>query len=295
MRGVVGVHVRLVGQRRVGARTLLKRANKTRLTLGVCCLLVLSVLAPRTAFAHPDLDRAIHLSAELEFEPALRAFRKALDSGKLTKDELATLLAERALMLHALRRQGEVISDFRSLAAVDPTRKLDRRAPPDLTALWDSLRAEARGKPASVELRNESQPGVLRLQVQVDGARPPELRIEAHFRHENGAFTAFDAAHGVEKNLPEGADVQAYARLLGLGGTELSAVGSVERPLLFRVPSVEEKNSGPLSDGPERKNRKWIWIGAATVVVVAGAITAAALALSSEDSTSVRVKPVANF
>jgi hypothetical protein len=252
---------------------------------------------PQRAHANPDLDRAIRLSGELEFQSALRAFQKALDSNSLTKAELTKLLAERALLLHGLRRQPEVVSDFRWLAAVDPGHQLDRRAPPDLTAVWESVRREVGGA-SSVELRDESAPGLLRLRPLVKGARPEGLHIEAFFRTADGPFEPIDEATGVERELPQGAEVQGYATLTGLGQVTLSSAGSAENPLRFQVPAagaepVAYATGG--ADAPARIERKWLWIGGAVAVVAVGVITAVVLADRGEDSRDVKLKTIATF
>ncbi|MFT3926743.1 MAG: hypothetical protein QM778_29630 [Myxococcales bacterium] len=268
--------------------------------------LLFGLALPLPASANPDLDKAIRLSGELEFNQALRAFQKALDSGKLSRSELAQLLAERALLLHALRRQPEVVSDFRWLAAVDPSYKLDSRAPPDLTAIWESLRREAGGA-AKIELRDESSPGRLRLRPLVKGAHPEGLRIDAYFRVGGGAYEPLDEALGVERNYPQGADVQAYASLIGLGQVQLSSAGNPENPLAFVVPPAgnaavavagggfgSEPETTP-ADSKKRIDPKWLWIGGAAAVVVVVVVTAAVLAGGGEDSKDVRLTPVANF
>ncbi len=288
--------------RRVGGDAFTRGARS-----GVMLLLLAFVLhlsAPGAAAAHPDLDRAIHLSGELEFNQALRAFQKALDSGKLTRAELSRLLAERALLLHALRRQGEVVSDFRWLAAVDPSFKLDQRAPPDLTQTWESVRREARGR-STVELRDESSPGVLRLRPIVKGPLLDELRVDAYFRVDQGPYEPLDETRGVERNYPRGADVHAYASLEGLGRVELSRVGSPENPLAFHVPPARDtawaaagadlNDGGAQSDGKGRIDKKWLWIGGAAAAVAAIVVIAAVTAGGDEKTDDVRLRPVANF
>jgi hypothetical protein len=261
-------------------------------------LLVLALLslAPLTAFANPDLDKAIHLSGELEFNSALRSFQKALDSGTLSKGELATLLAERALLLHALRRQPEVVSDFRWLAAVDPAYKLDQRAPPDLTATWDSVRRETGAAAASVELRDESGPGVLRLRPFVKGAQPEGLHIDAYFRAGSAAFEPLDQTSGVERSYPEGAYVQAYATLYGPGRVVLSSAGSPQNPLAFNVAAASAGAEAPLPvasrDERMRIDKKWFWIGGAAAVVIGVVIVAAVVAGGGEDSKDVKLTPI---
>lgn len=269
------------------------------LIIGLACS-----VAPHKALANPDLNRAIHLSGELEFNQALRAFQKALDSGTLTRSELSQLLAERALLLHALRRQPEVVADFRWLAAIDPSYQLDQRAPPDLTAIWESLRREAGGA-STVEIRDESRPGVLRLRPLVKGARPEGLHIEAYFRVAQGPYEPLDETLGVERSYPQGADVQAYATLVGPGSVALSKAGNPENPLAFSVPAagsavVAGLDAGAAangqSDSRKRIDRKWLWIGGAAAAVVVVVVVAAVVAGGGGEKTDdVRLTPVANF
>jgi hypothetical protein len=268
--------------------------------------LALTALNPSSASANADLDRAIRLSGELEFTQALRAFQKALDSNKLTRGELTQLLAERALLLHALRRQPEVVADFRWLAAVDPSYQLDQRAPPDLTQIWESVRREAGGA-SKVEIRDESSPGMLRLRPLVKGARPEGLHIDAYFRVAEGPFEPLDETLGVERSYPHGADVQAYATLIGPGKVELSNAGSPENPLAFTVPAGSgggvvagmepdfATEDGQQTDGKKRIDRKWLWIGGAAAAVVVVVVIAAVVAGGDSKSDDVRLTPVANF
>src|SRR5690606_20876961 len=133
------------------------------------------------------------------------------------------------------RRTPEVVADFRWLSALDPSHQLDRRAPPDLTAIWESVRSEAQG-PVTVELRDESEPGTLRVRPVVTGARPEGLRLEAFVRSPGGRYEALDELRGLEREAPEGAELEGYAVLRGPGDTRIMGVGSAEAPLHFVAP-----------------------------------------------------------
>ena len=85
-------------------------------------LAALLVVSP--VHAHPDLDDAKRLAADLEFDAALASFDRALSSGKLTREELVQLLSERVLVLHALHRKDALVQDFVWLSALAPDRSL---------------------------------------------------------------------------------------------------------------------------------------------------------------------------
>src|SRR5262245_53894793 len=120
--------------------------NRGFLHMFVLLLAFVALMTPvAPARAHSDLDEALRLVGDLEFEASLTAFDAALKSGSLTREELVVLLSERAFVFHALRRQDALIEDFLWLSALAPDHRLDLRAPPDLTATWTSVRDQGRG------------------------------------------------------------------------------------------------------------------------------------------------------
>jgi hypothetical protein len=281
---------KLVGGKRSGAAVCF--VGKWARLAGLL-LLVISFL-PCSARAHPDLDRAIAASAELEFTAALRHFQRALESKTLTREELANLYAERALLLHALRRTPEVVADFRWLAAIDPQYQLDRRAPPDLTSVWDSVRSEAGGA-ATVELRDESTPSVLRVRPVVTGARPEQLQLEAFARAEGGEYTAMDELSGFERQAPAGHVVEAYAQLTGPFHVVIASAGSPQSPLRFAVPGTDGLASSHRDGDPGARRRRRIWISSAAAAVAVAALVGALVAMRDDDPQDVRLQPVPNF
>lgn len=261
------------------------------------CLLLASALAALPAAAHPDLDRAVRLSGELDFERALRSFERALDSGTLTRDELSKLLAERALLLHAVRRRDDVVQDFIWLAAIAPDYQLDARAPPDLTAVWDRVRSRE-GGPVRVRLVLERHAGRPRLRPVLEGPHPPGLVVVTHWRANDAPFAVSEGTQPVDLGIAEGDMVLAYAELRGPGRVVIAHTGAEQQPLALRL--ADQANEGGVmaatdmrSDRPNR--RKWIWIGGAAAVVVAGIVAGAIIASSSPDSDQTQLMPVASF
>lgn len=280
---------------RVGVR----RSPFRRLLVGralLCLLAALAVCLPtQSAAAHPELDRAIRLSGELDFERALRAFDRAVESGTLTRDELVRLLAERALLLHALRRKDEVVQDFVWLAAIEPSYHLDARAPPDLTAVWDRVRSQE-GGPTRLELVLDRQAGHARLRPVVHGPHPAGLSVTMYWRTGSAPYQQSVGTQPVEPDMQSGGVVQVYGELAGPGGVVFARVGTDQRALVLMLP--EEDGVGSLVAGVpvDRPNRrKWIWIGSAAAVVVVGVVVAAVVATSGEDSKQTRLMPVASF
>src|SRR5690242_6061400 len=108
-------------------------------------LLLVLLASARPAMAHPELDEAERLVRQLELEPTLAAYQRALDSNKLQREELVALLSERVLVLHGLQRESERDADLTWLMAIAPMRDMDVRAPPEVVATYRALRANSVG------------------------------------------------------------------------------------------------------------------------------------------------------
>ena len=98
-------------------------------------------------------------------------------SGTLTRSELIELLSERAFVFHALHRKGELVQDFIWLSALDPNHRLDLRAPPDLTAIWTSVRDQGRGV-LTIQLEANANQDGLKARTNLGGTVPEGVRSQ---------------------------------------------------------------------------------------------------------------------
>lgn len=275
--------------------------NRTlKLWLAALTGTLLALAAP--AQAHPDLDQGKRLTRELEFEPALAAFERALGSGSLTREELIDLLVDRALSLHALRRQEELVEDFLWLSALDPDHRLDLRAPPELTALWISVRDQGRGALKVTLAAQANERGELAAKASLSGTAPEGARARIVLREPDGNWRNVDSAE-VNEALPEGG-LELYAEALGLGSVVMARDHGPESPL--RVSPVDAARAASTTTPLEASQPSASWarryrgslIGSAAAAVVV-AIVAVVLATSSggetKHSESTILKPMVSF
>jgi hypothetical protein len=262
-----------------------------------CTLLALA--AP--ARAHPDLDAGKRLASELELEPALEAFERALASGSLTRGELIELLAERALLLHALHRHSDLVEDFVWLSALAPDHRLDLRAPPELTAIWTSVRDQGRGA-LKVELAAQAnERGELDAKASLHGTLPQGARARIVRRQPGGDWQIVDNSE-LHEALPE-AGLDLYAEAVGLGYVVVAQHHSPDSPLRVSAADVAlgAPPATPLEESRSsswaRRHRYWLIGGAVAVaaIVAVTAVVAARAGSDGERSDSTTLKPMVSF
>lgn len=268
----------------------------------VACRLLLAVLlgvfgSVDVARAHPELDRAKRLASELEFDAALAAFDAALVSGELTREELIELLGERSLVLHALHRKNDLVRDFVWLSALAPDYRLDLRAAPDLTALWNSVRDQGRGA-LKVELQAESgAPGELDARATLSGTVPEGARARLWIRRGTGGFEALLLSE-LHETLPKGGTVELYAQATGLGGVVIAQDYAAADPLRVTVAARRHEPNDPVDGSPSwaRRHRGWLIGGAAAVVVAAAVVTGVLIAGKNDgQSDKTTLTPMVTF
>ena len=246
--------------------------------------------------AHPDLNRAVKLANEAEFDPALAAFDKALRSGTLTREELVVLLTERALVRFAVDRARGMKADLRYLALLAPDTELGQRAPPGMLVAWESAREQAEG-PLGLKLSAISVPGGMRVRAEITGSpEPPDLSVRLAVRAPNEAWQTLDSREA-RYPAPSGGELEYYGELVGLGGVVLASAGSREDPLTHRVEGASSSTTVVASGGEpsttrsgRSSNAKWWWIGGGGVVAVAAAVTLGVVLAGSKDSNQTLVE-----
>lgn len=275
----------------------------TRHRLGWLCSIIIILLASvRPALAHPDLEEAERLTRQLELEPALAAYQRALDSDALQFDELVTLLSERILVLHGLHREQERDADLTWLMAIAPMRDLDVRAPPDVVAKYRELRARSAG-PLSIKLTAQVT-GSVEAHARLAGSVPGGTHVRIWVRARDGMWQYEDNA-ALRHVATPGSQLELYAEALGPGGVAVAHDYSKHEPLRLSVggaavePAAPVPVGAPLVEGPSWARRHRGWLIATSVVVALGAGAVATYFLvrdkdqSEPESTS--VTPMVRF
>lgn len=276
------------------------RARPSRAPLLVLLIALLGLFGSTSrVHAHADLDEAKKLASELELEAALGAFDRALASGTLTRAELVELLSERAFVFHALHRKNELVQDFIWLSALNPDHRLDLRAPPDLTAIWTSVRDQGRGQ-LKVQLEAGANQDGLSARANLGGTVPDGVRTQIGRRRTGGKWELLE---GPDLREPQKEDttVALYAQAIGLGSVVVATSYSADKPLFVTMsPSgvaLPVAEAPPSDSEPSwlRKNRGWV-IGAAAVVVTAVVVGTVLAVKSREDnSDETNLKPMVSF
>jgi hypothetical protein len=248
------------------------------------------------ARAHPDLDGARALAAELELLPALAAFDRALESGTLTESELVMLLAERALVHYGLRRRAEVESDLVWLSALAPDHRLDLRAPPELLGVWTNIRDQGRGRLRLV-LEARIEDGRLLAETHFEGTLPKGLVSKIHMREGVRGFVHAGTAT-LSATARPGARFGLYAEAVGLGGVVVARSYSEAAPLELSTP-LPQSRSEPVpvaaKESWARAHRGWLIGGA--VLLLAGAVTTVVLVktVGDDQSKGTTLTPMVQF
>jgi hypothetical protein len=247
-------------------------------------LALLCVIVPAVAKAHPDLERGKSLAADLELLPALTAFDAALATGSLTRDELVSLLDERILVLYGLRRRNELHDDLVWLSALEPDHHLDLRAPPELIAIWTTVRDQSRG-PLALTLEARQAGGTLSAEARPSGTVPNgDLDTRIYVRDGLRPYKQYGAS--LKEPAREGARYGLYAEAVGLGGVVVARAHGPEEPLVLQASTAP----APLAPVPVQpswaRRHRGLLIGGAIVLLAAGAVTAGILVKASQDDHS---------
>jgi tetratricopeptide (TPR) repeat protein len=256
------------------------------------------LLQPDVARAHRDLDEAKRLASDLEFDAALNAFERALKSDELTRQELVQLLSERALVLHALHRKDELVKDFEWLSALAPDHRLDLRAPPDLTALWTSVRDQGRG-PLQVKLEAEAgDAGALSARATLTGTVPEGARPRLWLRRPGGNFGVVPLPE-LRESAPDGTTLELYAQAVGLGNVVLAEDHDASEPLRITARGGSADGTGPVDGAAQpswaKRHKGWLIGGAVVLAVAAGVVTGVMLARGDGDNDKTNLKPMVSF
>jgi hypothetical protein len=256
------------------------------------------------AQAHPDLERGKQLASELDFEQAVSAFDSAVASGTLTQKELIELLGERALLLYGLKRSEALQSDFTWLAALAPEYKLDLRAPPELIAIWTSIRDQGHG-PLRLELATQmidaAPEVIIEARAELSGTIPKGTETRITLRRQGKVWRSQRGAEIRDRGAP-GDGMELYAEALGLGGMVVARLYSPSAPLLLTLRPSEASSVTPVPPADKeaswgKRHRGWLIGGAVVLAAAAATLTTLYLLRDKGDDKSDQtvVKPMLTF
>lgn len=181
------------------------------------------------------LSRARALYDEASFMEVLQALARAEASNALDREQLIELLFLRALTHRAMGSDEPMQRDLERVAYLAPNLRPPSELPPSMRRAFETARAAV----APLRLLGDIEriPTGVRYAVRASGD-PQGLvrRTDAGCRTGEGDWS--EAEGGVvELPAAEGAIVQCYASLVGLGGAELMTRGTRTDPLELDVPA----------------------------------------------------------
>lgn len=270
------------------------RGLEMGMRLGIIAFFAALWLLPGEASAHPLLDRAVSAYEEADFERALRTFDTAARNADLSVEELLQLFEMRALVQHALGDEASMTADLQRLVAVRGTYQLSRLAPPPVRTAFEEVR-EAHSGEQSVELRIEEkliegESWMVARVLRVPDGLVDHTTLQCDV--DNNAKTVSRTSQGESTSvkLPDsgihnGCAATARTRQ---GGVLFSAHVDGAHALMPRSAAsrFEMPKHKPRDDGSKAKKKKWPWILAASVVAVAGGVTAGVLLSQRSGSNS---------
>ena len=245
---------------------------------------VLVTLLCTPALAHPQLDDAIVLARDAEFESALEAFERALASHELTRDELLELLSERILVHQAVRDLASLERDLLRLAALDPEHDLGPNAPPDLRERWRAAAQRSRG-PLGLQVRARAVAGGVRVEAELTGGiEGVAFPLQIALRAPGGTWLRTNANQAVYP-VPVQGVAEYYVLAMGPGGVVVASDGTPASPRRLEVERAPAPSAlpqpEPATEPPPvqpARTRLWIGVGAGGAVAVGTAVLIAVLA-----------------
>lgn len=261
-------------------------------------------LWPIEAKAHPLLDDGIVAYEEAEFRGALRTFNLAARDADLSMEELLLLFEMRALVYHAMGNQTAMVMDLERLGALRPTHVLSGLAPPPVRQAFAEM-LDARGGSLGVELvleekdfdgkrfvvaRVEQVPKGLVHHVSLQCQIPPDGRSMARTAQGSRVRMPLPGA-GAHEGCKAAAETRRGTVLFSASIEGTRPPPALPEPEIVTPPSANvfqmPKYEGQQVDEPvAKKKKRWPWIVAASVVVVAGGVTAGVLLSQRSDSGS---------
>ena len=228
------------------------------------------------------MDEGIADYLEADFEEALRAFDEAADNATLSVEELLQVFEMRALVHHALQNPNAVRADLERLAAVRPSYRLGRLAPPPVRKAYKEVLSET--EKTSPELRIEEQDNddgtrtvvatVLRvpeglvhqvfLQCGTGPAGPPITQTT------QGTRTELELA---KSGRHTGCDAEAQTKQGSVLFAERIEGSALPPPSMIFV----EPNATQTDQAEKKQRKRWPWYVAAAAVAITGGVVTGVL------------------
>lgn len=238
--------------------------------MGFPLLLALTLTA-----APPSLQEATVALDELKYDEALKLLPPEAEVKGFTRDELISWFSTRALALLNLKRDDEAKATFNRLFVFAPDWKLPDHYGPRVQTLVGSSKAEADGH-GLVTLTLSG--GTLKVTKDKLGVA---TGLEIFWKVDGGAIEQRSVPLAdTPAPWPTGKRVEAWARVVGMGGSSLVDWGSEASPQRIEAP-VSVARAAPAQVGLGAP--AFIGLGA-LVGAAAAAVAGTAFAVSSQDA-----------
>lgn len=255
------------------------------------------VISSSPAWAdHPQLEDAVRLIGEANFEEALAALGEVEGADHLSRGEVVRLIVLRSLVHHALGNERDLDSNLTALASIEPDHTFASNVPPTVQSRFETLQRERDG-PLELEVEARRIRGGFQIDARIQGD-DSELIEETliYARLPGGEWVPTEGRTASIPVRGEGA-VEYYVDALGPGGAVLLSEGTENEPRLIGTPGGEEpvgdpsedptSLNPPIEDPEERVRRAWPWalLGTGIAAIIAGAIIAGVLVSRQNQGT----------
>lgn len=234
----------------------------------IALALVLALLAPPRARAHPVVDQGTRELDRARFAAAIEAFDRAAARDDLSVAALVVLLEGRALAHRALGDERASSADLARLAAIRPDHEPSVHVPPEIAQAFRALRDRRTG-PIRARVSVVAQGGVAVVCAQLIGDPGGLVRGVRVAARSGGAWVEGDGEVAI---VPRGA-VDVHVEVIALGGARIVEYGSREVPLPLVIAGTDF--------AAERSDDPWPWIAGASGIVLGAIAIGVAIGVAS--------------
>lgn len=181
------------------------------------------------AYAHPAIDDARTHYEKAEFDEALASLARAQRADTLAKEELHDLVALRATVHFAMRKESAYRRDLQVLASVAPQHTFDTQRPPAFRDAWARARREA--DPVDLRIEVERARSLVKFRAHVRGTNTSLVsdRLRVHALLPDGTQRRSETGR-LALQVPRPGTVKYWGKAMGPGNVVIAQTGSREAP-----------------------------------------------------------------
>lgn len=235
----------------------------------------------QAASQNDSVDAALRAYQDGRVEEAERALERALERGESGPETLFTIHRSMGLVQAVMGQQDAARAHFARALAIRPTASTPAELPPQMRALFESLREDATATRIRIEARSPvSRSTTTPIHLEALDAPPGWARQVRVRVGEAGWTTTTSLDDGVEVPIPAdawgpGESWVLFADVLDAHGNVIARARQVvtaDAPVASTPSTVPMSSASPETGGGTVFDEAWFWILVGTVVAAAVAI-----------------------